>query len=128
MFQMKLKEIESMTPWEQYLAKKKEKRKAKKQKSKNEKDEEDDKPFSDDDLPDGIDPDDPFFKNTEDKDDSQKNKKKKKGKKNVGNKEEVWICSASAVWPDKNRQMSIKVPQNGFTRKMNDFDTFTKIA
>ena len=32
------------------------------------------------------------------------------------------------VWPDKNRQMSIKVAQNGFTRKMNDFDTFTKIA
>ena len=31
------------------------------------------------------------------------------------------------VWPDKNRQMSIKVAQNGFTRKMNDFDTFTKI-
>jgi len=32
------------------------------------------------------------------------------------------------VWPDKNRQMSIKVAQKGFTRKMNDFDTFTKIA
>ena len=29
------------------------------------------------------------------------------------------------VWPDKNRQMSIKVAKNGFTRKMNDFDTFT---
>ena len=33
-----------------------------------------------------------------------------------------------AVWPDKNRQMSIKVAQNDFTRKMNDFDTYTKIA
>ena len=32
------------------------------------------------------------------------------------------------VWPDKNRQMSIEVPKNFFTRKMNDFDTFTKIA
>ena len=28
----------------------------------------------------------------------------------------------------KNRQMSIKVAQNDFTRKINDFDTFTKIA
>ena len=28
----------------------------------------------------------------------------------------------------KNCQMSIKVAQNDFTRKMNDFDTFTKIA
>ena len=32
------------------------------------------------------------------------------------------------VWPVKNHQMSIKVAQNDFTRKMNDFDTFTKIA
>ena len=28
------------------------------------------------------------------------------------------------VWPDKNRQMSIKVTQNDFTRKIIDFDTF----
>ena len=28
----------------------------------------------------------------------------------------------------KNRQMSVKVAKNDFTRKMNDFDTFTKIA
>ena len=28
----------------------------------------------------------------------------------------------------KNRQMSIKVAQNDFTRKMIDFETFTKIA
>ena len=27
----------------------------------------------------------------------------------------------------KNRQMSIKLAQNDFTRKMRDFDTFTKI-
>ena len=33
-----------------------------------------------------------------------------------------------AAWPDKNRQMSVKVGQNNFTRKMIDFDTFTKIA
>ena len=32
------------------------------------------------------------------------------------------------VWPEKNRQMSIKVAQNDFTRKMIDFDTFRKIA
>ena len=28
----------------------------------------------------------------------------------------------------KNRQMSIKVAQNDFTKKMIDFDTFKKIA
>ena len=28
----------------------------------------------------------------------------------------------------KNRQMSVKLPKNDFTRKMIDFDTFTKIA
>ena len=32
------------------------------------------------------------------------------------------------VWQDKNRQMYIKVAQTDFTRKMNDFDTITKIA
>ena len=32
------------------------------------------------------------------------------------------------VWPEKNRQMSIKVAKNDFTRKMIDFDIFTKIA
>ena len=31
------------------------------------------------------------------------------------------------VWPEKNRQLSIKVAQKGFHQK-NDFDTFTKIA
>ena len=33
----------------------------------------------------------------------------------------------SSVRPEKNRQMSIKVAQKYFTRKMNDFDTFTKM-
>ena len=33
-----------------------------------------------------------------------------------------------AVWPENNAQMFIKVAQNDFTRKMIDFDTFTKIA
>ena len=32
------------------------------------------------------------------------------------------------VWPDKNRQMSIKVAQKWFHWKMIDFDTFTKIV
>ena len=32
------------------------------------------------------------------------------------------------VWPEKIRQMSIKVAQNDFTRKIKDFDTFIKIA
>ena len=31
------------------------------------------------------------------------------------------------VWPDKNDQMSIKLAKNDFTRRMIDFDTFTKI-
>ena len=33
-----------------------------------------------------------------------------------------------AVWQEKIRQMSIKVAQNDFTRKIKDFDTFIKIA
>ena len=36
--------------------------------------------------------------------------------------------SSQSVWPDKNCQMSIKVAQNDFTRKMNYLYTFTKIA
>ena len=37
--------------------------------------------------------------------------------------------SLQSVWPEKIRQMSIKVAQKPFfARKMNDFDTFTKIA
>ena len=32
------------------------------------------------------------------------------------------------VWPEKNRQMSIKVAQKWFQYKKIDFDTFTKIA
>jgi hypothetical protein len=87
-----------MTPWEQYLAKKKEKRKAKKQKSKNNPEKEgapaddDDKPFSDDDLPEGVDLDDPFFQTLDESKPEKTNKKKKdqrKGKKN--NKKEVII-------------------------------------
>jgi hypothetical protein len=82
-----------MTPWEQYLEKKKEKRKAKKNKKKSDKkdgteDEDPDKPFSDDELPDGFDPDDPFFKSTDDDKGKGKRKKdKKKGKKNQTNDE-----------------------------------------
>ena len=32
------------------------------------------------------------------------------------------------VWPVKTRQMSIKVAQKDFTRKIQAFDTFTKTA
>ena len=35
--------------------------------------------------------------------------------------------SMQAVWPEKNRQMSIKLAQNDFTRKMIDFDTLKKL-
>ena len=35
---------------------------------------------------------------------------------------------SSPVWPVKNRQMSLKVVQNDFTRKIKDFDTFIKFA
>ena len=43
--------------------------------------------------------------------------------------QEFKLCRAStAKWPEKNRQISIKVAQNDFTRKMIDFDLFTKIA
>ena len=40
----------------------------------------------------------------------------------------MYVPLSQSVWPDKNRQMYIKVAQNDFNRKMNDFDTFTKIA
>ena len=32
------------------------------------------------------------------------------------------------MWPDKNRQMSFKVAQNDFTRKMNDFESLQKLT
>ena len=41
----------------------------------------------------------------------------------------LWtIGGLGPVWPEKNCQMSIKLPKNDFTIKMLDFDTFTKIA
>ena len=98
--QAKQKELEAMTPWEQYLSKKKEKRKAKKQKSKNNSEKEEtaandddsDKPFSDDELPEGVDLDDPFFQTLDvsqpDKSNKKKKRDEKKGKKN-GKKNEV---------------------------------------
>ena len=91
---MKQKELEAMTPWEQYLAKKKEKRKAKKERSKNsgnsEADADGEKPFSDDELPDGIDPDDPFFKSldSDEEDNGGKNKDRKTKKKGKKSKQE----------------------------------------
>ena len=41
-----------------------------------------------------------------------------------------WMCvkGSQPAWPVKSRQMSIKVAQNDFTRKMKDFNPFTKIA
>ena len=33
-----------------------------------------------------------------------------------------------SVWPEKNRQMSKKLPKMSSLEKMIDFDTFTKIA
>ena len=41
---------------------------------------------------------------------------------------EICLLTSQAVWPVKSRQMSIKVAQKGFARKMKDFVTFTKIA
>jgi hypothetical protein len=89
---VKQKELEAMTPWEQYLAKKKEKRKAKKSKSKGgAKTEDPAKPFSDDELPDGIDPDDPFFKTTdEDPEAAGKGKNKRKDKKKKKQQQQVF--------------------------------------
>ena len=34
----------------------------------------------------------------------------------------------ATVWPVKSRQTSIKLPKNESTRKMKDFDTYTKIT
>ena len=34
----------------------------------------------------------------------------------------------TTVWPEKSRQISIKVAENEFSRKMIDFDILTKIA
>ena len=37
-------------------------------------------------------------------------------------------CRRPTVGPIKSRQMSKKVAQNDFTRKIKDFDTLTEIA
>ena len=37
-------------------------------------------------------------------------------------------ASLCPVWPDKKRQMSMKVAQKWFHMKNDDFDTLTKIA
>ena len=39
-----------------------------------------------------------------------------------------YVIHTTALWPEKNCQMSIKLPKNGFTGKIKDFNTFTKIA
>ena len=46
---------------------------------------------------------------------------------------QIWIFKfifyyLQAAWPEKNRQMSKKLPKNDYARKMKDFDTFTTIA
>ena len=56
------KDAEKMTPWEQYLDKKKKKQQTKRDGRKLRNETEDEKPFSDDELPEGVDFDDPFFK------------------------------------------------------------------
>ena len=114
-----------MTPWEQYLEKKKEKRKAKKLKSKKvgkseEETEDPEKPFSDDELPDGFDPDDPFFKTMQDegpsKEKGKKNKKmdKKKGKKNSAKVTRIVIfeksiCKFFSIFDNFVRDKVIKI-------------------
>ena len=42
--------------------------------------------------------------------------------------EKALFFALRPVWPVKSCQMSIEVAQNDFTRKIKDFDTFTKIA
>ena len=37
------------------------------------------------------------------------------------------LLRQAPVWPDKNRQMSIKIAQKWFHSKMIDFDTFKKL-
>ena len=38
------------------------------------------------------------------------------------------FCSLWAVWLEKNAKCLEKLPKNDFTRKITDFDSFTKIA
>ncbi|RXN09195.1 ESF1-like protein [Labeo rohita] len=80
----KMEGKDQLTPWEQYLQKKKEKKKEKRKGKKvNEAvDAEDAEPaISDDELPDDVDLDDPFFKEELGSTTSLKNKKNKKNKK-----------------------------------------------
>ncbi|KAL6481845.1 hypothetical protein MHYP_G00099250 [Metynnis hypsauchen] len=76
----KLEGKDKLTPWEEFLEKKKEK---KKEKRKGKKDAEDEAAISDDELPPDVDLDDPFFSQELDGSAgaSQKNKKTKKNKK-----------------------------------------------
>ena len=49
----------------------------------------------------------------------------------VCQRDQVNVLKKKTAWPvrpDKSRQMSIKVAQNDFTRKMKVFNAFTKIA
>ena len=43
-------------------------------------------------------------------------------------KKEQMMLAIDTVWQVKCCQISIKLPKNYFTRKMKDFDTFTKYA
>ncbi|KAI2668175.1 hypothetical protein H4Q32_004835 [Labeo rohita] len=78
----KMEGKDQLTPWEQYLQKKKEKKKEKRKGKKEAVDAEDAEPaISDDELPDDVDLDDPFFKEELGSTTSLKNKKNKKNKK-----------------------------------------------
>ena len=46
----------------------------------------------------------------------------------ITSQKEEQVRVLSPVWPEKNRQMSIKLPKNDFTTKMIDFNNFTKVA
>ena len=46
----------------------------------------------------------------------------------VGTFSKTLFPTFQPVWPEKNRQKSIKVAQKCFYLKMVDFDTFTKIV
>ena len=83
----KAKAVESMTPWEKYLHKKKEKRKHKKEKRNEKNENKDEGKISDDELPSDVDLSDPFFQ-MEDKPKANKKSSKLKNKKKSQNDSE----------------------------------------
>jgi hypothetical protein len=106
-------EVEKLTPWEQYLHKKKEKRKEKRTKTQTNQDTSDESDDNDenledndddDDLPSDVDLNDPFFKQEISNGNKKGEKSKKKAKKTESNEEETKDLSLLVMDSDDDKE------------------------